>query len=559
MVSNFRFNEASFTQDSPEYELVFAGFGCGTNRYACTPETLCRGAKKRLFGVRENNVLHHLDLVSYQAQHVRSQGPRRFRNFFSARINRDEGYEGLLTKWLELAHPKKKLRAAVKAKQDARGCRYIDTRRYVDYKLKPQEFLAKGKQLRCIGEISDVSAFEHGPIADLEKKVFGEAFHYRCGVAVFIPGPREENLKMAIDCLLDGPERVRYIYFSDDSCIAVKCVDGVFLANMDLSWSDGSMFFPEFEYAIDVLCTDEVRKTQIRSAFKQCQKPIRLINRANRVAGRGKRFEAWMEVKLKEGHYCLPSGFSGTTLMNNFSQILCFTSVVDSLNRRAFRKDQMEEILSRAFKEAGFSAKVLPCEHVEDLQFLKHSWSFGENGWKPYVNLACWLRGYGSIFGHIGSFEGATLQSRCEAFMADIVFSRENWGDHVLSRAFKCAYPPSMRRTSISALRVDDWKKSDLSASSTVPLHTICRRYRVTEEAVLDLCDLIRNEGKFGVHITHPVIGAIMIKDYGYSSEAALPTISPPVTRFVFERKKKTRDWTPFMRMERRNTGDARV
>jgi hypothetical protein len=492
--------------------------------YALTPDALVGASIKRLFGVRENE-LYHTQLVLNQQDTYHLGGLQRFKEHFCRHLVKTEDYNLMVREWIDQAHPKKELRLRVEKKLRATGRMYKDYRSYVDYKLKPGEFLAPGKQLRTIGEISESSAFEHGPVADSQKACFCEPFVYRGCVMQFIPGPRSESLATARDLLLSVHNRYRMamIIYSDDSVMAVRHGGDVVYVNMDISACDASMFYPIFEFAQTVLCeADPVIADVILSSFKQCKKPIKLINRCSERPAK----QGFIRVKLQYGHYCLPSGFSGTTLLNNFAQVFIFVRLADGLNRGLFRRLGLQRAIAKCAEQAGFIMKADICRGFYDVQFLKHSWSLVDGEWQPYVNLACWVRKFGYIDKQLP--RGDTLEDRYLDFLSDIVVSRNNWGSTPLSAAFQARFK---RRDYVSNIKLvsDEARRSEI-VGGVVNLGDIYRRYDTNEAELLDLCDFIHN-WELGTTICHPLIAKIMLKDYGYPGVD--PQTVPPAPKLT--------------------------
>lgn len=544
-VLQFKFLRNDDVQENGENWLMYGGFGTGAHWYACTPRNLIKGARSRLFGVRGNDFKEHSELIDEQKRCVLRAGCKKFKKHFAQHLLSDKGHVERMKEWVEQPHPKRGLRRGTYWKNTRKGRLVIkDRRRYTDYKSKPGELLAAGKQLRAIGEISEESAFEHGPTAKLHKDIYALPFYYRCGVTTFIKGPTSEELGRAIQALLNPVKRVNHIYFSDDACLSVKCSDGLFLCNLDFKWSDGSMYRPAFEYARSVWTQDVLARDSIRSAFRQCRKPIRLINRSDLHGcgvGLKKRYKSYIEVPLIDGEYALPSGFSGTTLMNCNSQILWFTSFVDVVNRRALcTRAETEAYIKAAARRAGLQIKVDVCERVEDLQFLKHSWAMTDNGWQPYVNIGCWVRGYGYVDGHMGAGPRMDLTARVHQYTAEIVESRKNWGESSLSRVFKNAYPLLVHAKLNKHLTQKEVARSHLATNTVVTDEAICLRYRLKRSEWLDFVEFLATNLRPWVTLNHPVIGRIMEKDYGYKSESALPVdIQKRVPTFTYHETKR--------------------
>lgn len=536
------FTEYQDLQENNEFVFQFGSFRTGAHRYAVTPRGLIQGARKRLFGVRNNDIAFHRQLVKNQENAVKSKGCDEFRKFFAENLkSRHDAHDREII-WLALPNPRRKLRKRTKAKSHAKGRFVQDRRKYTDYKPKPGEMLAAGKQLRAIGEISLESAFEHGPSANEHKLIYAKPFYHQGAVSCFIMGPTDEELDRAFKLLTDSSEWLRFIYFSDDSCVAVQCTDGLFLANIDFKWSDGSMFYPAFNYAKSVWTQDELAKGTIKRAFKQCTKPIRLINRVKGFELKSTIAKHFIEIPLKKGQYVLPSGFSGTTLMNNNSQVIYFSQLTEHL-RPGMTRAAVAEQLTRAAHASGLDVKIDICECVEDLQFLKHSWALDTSGvYKPYVNLACWLRGYGQVDGHVQFSTKLTFEQRMTQYTSDIMRSRDRWGATALSDVFTEAYPLPSSGANEHLLESERYRSG--ITGCRLQDESVCRRYRLDPGEYYHFLEMTRLNLRVGTHISHPVIGKIMMKDYGYMSSERLPLVAKPV-KFVVVDGVRRQDVSP--------------
>lgn len=514
------FERLGGVQENGNTKVVFASFATGAHSYACTPNNLIKGARKRLLGVRQNDVALHRLLVLNQANAVRRRGCKLFKSHFARELRKIRDWHDAMPEWVEQPHPKRGLRRKVRQKYHSRGMKAKDTRRYTDYKSKPDELLPKGKQLRAIGEISESSAFEYGPLAAEHKHCYAVPFHYLGGVSTFIEGPTDGELDRAWDLLVNSDLRVRHVYFSDDSCIAIKCSDGTLTVNVDFSWSDGSMFYPAFNYAKEVWAQESLCKEEIRSSFKQCRKPIRLINRVEGFHPKTKKAKSFIEIPVMRGHYILPSGFGGTTSMNNNSEVLFFVCLMEILPPSCTREEAKQYIIQAAWC-AGLQVKLDVAEDLEDIQFLKHSWGRDETGvYRPYVNLACWLRGYGIIDGHASGNKRMSFNERMHVYVSDIVASRVNWGRTALSEVFARVYNRPSNGLN-KHLLVDELKRTGISGYH-ISEQSILKRYKIDSAAYHHFLSLCEGMG-VGVHISHPVVCAIMNKDYGYCSDLAVP------------------------------------
>lgn len=531
-VVGFYFTEEPRTTFKEDPVLVGCSLGTGFKMHALTPDSLISSSVKRLFGVRKDPGTH-LSLIAGQIETLRLPGMKKFQDWYVARHTKNPDYFGMQDMWIHAPHAKKRLRESVEKKFLRKGWIMSDMRKYVDYKLKPGELLPHDKQLRAIGEISESSAFIHGPLAADDKAAFGgEFFVYRDCAFTFIEGPTPEELQRAIDAMTihTANYRMVMICYSDDACIGYRRNGVVEWKNFDISACDASMFWPVFVFARETLCrADPANKRVYMEAFKQCQKPIRLNNINSKLLMKSKRVPSMVEVPLKPGQYCLPSGFSGTTLMNLFAQVFNFVRMADCLNRAP--KDPWGA-MRLACEKAGFMTKMIDCECVEDLQFLKHSWAKQDDGsYKPYVNFGSWFKKFGIIQGQMPSFKigsrKATVEERVRSHLAEIVYSRSNWGASVISDAMNSSFPPSDRLTSVicqgslSYQRSMAEKRTSIE-SCIVSMDTIKKRYRTSDDEILDFCDLLRNF-KVGTHVTHPLLLKIMERDEGAGPVSRTP------------------------------------
>jgi len=543
LVNSFHFTEEPRTTFKEDPVLVGCSLGTGFKMHALMPDSLVSSAVKRLFGVRKD-VDTHQSLIRNQIETLKLAGLDRFIEWFVVKHKKNPDHFGLQQMWIHAAHPKKKLREAVEQKFLRKGWMISDVRRYVDYKLKPGELLPPDKQLRAIGEISESSAFVHGPLAADDKAAFGgEFFEYRGCAFTFIEGPMPSELDRAIDALTVQASRYRMVMicYSDDACIAVRNNGRLEWSNFDISACDASMFWPVFVFAQRALiAADPVNERVYREAFAQCRKPIRLNNVNSKLLTKSKKVPSMVEVSLLPGQYCLPSGFSGTTLMNLFAQVFNFVRMADCMNRAP--RDPWGALVN-ACEKAGFIAKMIRCECIEDLQFLKHSWALQPDGsYKPYVNFGSWFKKFGIIQGQMPSFKigrrKATVEERINSHLAEIIHSRANWGESIIADSARAAFPASMRLTQVISKGDKAYERSldkerTAIESSVVSLDTIVKRYRSTEDEVLDFCDLLR-KFKIGTHLTHPFLRKVFIKDEGAGPESYLPSepIIPTLSLF---------------------------
>lgn len=409
--------------------------------------------------------------------------------------------EDELNNWTDAAHPKKKLRVQARTAIVADG-RTLGIRcRKVRYKCKPGELLADGKTLRGIGDIGTPGSTVLGFYMPYVKSQFAQPFYHTCGgVCQFIEKPHVDILRSVFDALINV-DNIYYPFFSDDACISIRCSDGVFMANLDISKCDGSNYKPVFDLLKEAMSVSGIFQTYIDDCFLQLEQPC-IISSVDR------------KYKVRLTPLQGPVLYSGsvlTTSVNNMANTIIFHSIVEALNGPRL-VGEMPQLIEAAAARVGYILKVQVCAFPEEIQFLKHSPCIHDGVITPILNLGCWMRGFGTI---VGDLPGrGSLLKRAKVFNSEVVRSRVYAGNHPLSRAFQKfvvkdrstkLYTPDSFTNTVGDVPNDFW----------IPSYVLARRYHVTPEAIDELCDMI-GESDVGDIIYHPVIDIILKIDYGY-------------------------------------------
>jgi hypothetical protein len=477
-----------------------------------------RGALRRLTCVREpQDPLVHWQLMANQFANIRPAGfikhwliamrARLTEKLSSVPFDADSWRDV----WVDASHTKKPLRQRTRVERHQLGI-HRPLLRKVPYKCKPGELLAYAKYLRAVGDLTPPGAERLGYFMDTVKSVFADDYVYQNVRAVFVKEPYREDLAEIFSRLLNPKHKIEFVYFSDDSCIAIQCVDGLFYCNLDIKACDGSNFDPIFWILWLLMSVDSRFKDDIDAAFAQLRTDCEVRSPEN--------WKHFVIMFLR--YYSLYSGSVLTTTVNNVanSMIVLFFNYFFTLNPN-MTKAECPAALRLAASMAGFLIKVQMCSYPEDLQFLKHSPSVINGVVTPWLNIGVLLRGRGHRRGdYIGvtlpgeSFVDSLLR-RSRLYESEVIRSFVHAGDHPITDALR-TWVVSERKA------FNDIETKSMSRGGIVypriPLECIALRYRCSTCAVEELVDIIRSiKHRAGYLISLPVLDLIGDVDYGYT------------------------------------------
>ena len=406
--------------------------------------------------------------------------------------------------WTEAAHPKRRLRQKAARDIHFSGKKYHKTRvRRVNYKLKPHELLAAEKYPRAIGDLTCPGSTMGGYIMDTIKMVFAIPFVIGSASCRFVKCPDISVLREVFHCLMYTPG-LYFVFFSDDSCIGMDCLDGRLVANLDISACDGSNFDPVFDLLRSVMDVDARFSFDIAGIFAQCLLPfiVHSVNYAQRIV-----FRPLGQV--------LYSGSVLTTCINNMANTLIFLSIVKKMNGKVWSKQDSIRMIKEAAEEVGFILKVDICDTYSQIQFLKHSPALVSGEIVPYLNLGVWLRGCGTCVGDLPVVKGhkkgeKSYSVRAAAYNSDVIKSRIHAGKHVIASAFQHLVVD----TTVGA-SAEEYSLSTNGCDTFIPTEELALRYGVTPTAIEELGHLI-SKMDTRQKLTSDTIDRIFAKDYGY-------------------------------------------
>lgn len=493
-----------------EYDFVFGpSFTQATSRYRVDEDGI-RGAVRRVTCVREPTILGlHEELLGNQMRVIQVHGEviGKWLRWFRAELKElllgvgDKEVE--YNKWVEKRHEKRQLRLDARRDVHWNGQKFHHTYvSKVDYKCKPGETLAWNKYVRAVGDLSCTGSLKAAYFIDFAKEVYAKRYHTGNGVVQFVKTPDLSVLRSVFAELL-SPPGFYFVYFSDDSCVSARCVDGLFLCNMDISAADGSNYSPIFDIMQSAFSVDSRFDEDIDGAFSQLMLPAVVQNPCNRS----------MKVIMKPTGPVLYSGSSLTTVTNNTANTL-IGIIFGSVYRPDMTRAECGEALLWAARQAGYLVKLDLCASYHDVQFLKHSPAVNTKGeLEAYLNVAVWLRGFGRCTGDLPGRHYLGIRERAARYCSEIVRSRVHSGNHPIADAFRSRFV-KFRRFNIK-LKKKFYEEFEGQQLGYIPEEELATRYNASVAEIDELCTYIRQSDQEQL-IVLPILEKIFKKDYGY-------------------------------------------
>lgn len=412
--------------------------------------------------------------------------------------------------WANAKHPKRALRMAWLARnspveEDAEKAIGVE-RKGIQYKMKPGETLASGKYLRAIGDLGVNAASKLGYYMDWVKAVFEIEYRLDGCSSKFIKTPSKEALKSCFYDLINCEDNIVFRYFSDDSCLAVRCTDGVFMCNMDVSACDGSNFDPVFKTLRSAMSVDPRFNSDIKKTFAQLKYRCTIRCISNPL---------W-KVVLQPIYMTLYSGSTLTTCVNNMAEMFMFHRF--AANYKQMTKSQVESFLTLSAREAGFLVKIIPCNKPEELQFLKHSPLRSASGeYFPVMNYGVALRNFGKIVGDFPGRQSDGIINRILAYQSDVVKSFVHSGNTSFYEAFRTKFIiDSTHDGNRSRAYLDAVEAKPVMYDDRIEDDSALARYGATPSEYEEFLHYLRTCPNHGCKISCAFIDKVMAVDYGY-------------------------------------------
>lgn len=399
-------------------------------------------------------------------------------------------------------HPKKELRIAAFKELHEQGLisnpNSLWTRKTAWWKMKPNEYAKPNKAKKYPRSIVDI-----GVGGSLLGFRFFELFkraqaaiplELNGGYGIFVKSPDPWAMKEAFELLRLCKYRFVYVYFSDDSCIAINVDGKVYKANLDISTSDASQHEAMFNM-FQLLTPDRLRYVA-EKLTEQCRMPLKIRDLNNPKN----------KITLINCLIALLSGFTGTTCFNNFAQLNIFISIAESSIHNT------QDILDAA-KRAGYVITLQEVIEHEDFQFLKHSPIKNIDGeYIPMLNPGVLFRAAGKCNGDLPG--RGDLKERADKFQRGLL---------------KGAYPRIICGFLTSMWNAVGWGpfepiamevfKYKVVVDETFPVQhldddSIRRRYKITRYEYDQMCYLLQHYS-YGYSLNCSAFESILQVDYG--------------------------------------------
>ncbi len=401
----------------------------------------------------------------------------------------------------DIPHPKKRLRMAAKDEIERRlGWLKLNSSK-VASKLKTGEWAKFNKKARNICDIGVDGSLVAGVCCEFLKKFMTQFVYRGDGVCSFHGAPEKNDLSDMFYNLWNPTRRVNLHYFSDDSCLSLKCTDGVYRCNMDVASADSSHYQPIFDALVETVSG--------KGYFSDCmQRCVQQLTQVLYV----KDCNGCTIGKVKPVMPVLYSGSTLTTLVNNFSQLFMFAKL--SKLPRNLSVLEAERLVPVYMSQIGYSVTVQKVERIEDFQFLK--FSCGAD-YQPFINLGPFVRMLGWSKRDIPRCSPGrrrmTLKNRSDMFEWSKILGYRGMGQSSLYDVLTEKY------CHIGDVEPDLDRYHRIEGCGRVPDDVIMARYRLTHLEWFGLLSELRSlslaEFRY-YHIRHSAIDKIMEVDYGY-------------------------------------------
>lgn len=418
--------------------------------------------------------MDYVDEHHYVAEHYNDPHPKRLLRSMAFFELFSQGSQALSPNWI--------------------GANLVRWLRAVFAKPKPMEFAKPGKSLRIICDLGTQASLPTLGIAERIKLGMDDRpIDWEGGVLEFVKDPNPERLESVFAKLRNPPGRFYFVYFSDDSCLALRTPNGTKWYNIDISSCDASHTDSLFEFLR--LCVPAAGQSSIAVAIEQCRAPLCI--KSVEIPKR--------RVIVQPIGARLYTGSGITTAINNLASVLIAIAIT--------RSPQISTGLNQRAQEVGYQITGgEPLERFEDLQFLKHSPVWDGGRWVPIINVGVFLRASGAVK---GDFPGCgDLEGRVRAYQAALTHGIFGHIENPFCDAVKAAPRAPVDAALVELIRKDKPIACPVTqVRYVVSDEDLFRRYDVT---AADLADLrLAANTQYGEESNYPIIDRILFKDYG--------------------------------------------
>lgn len=226
-------------------------------------------------------------------------------------------------------------------------------------KLNAKNETAKpNKPIRLVGDISTPASLRGAWLTNYMKGAFAsEPIHWNGGIFEFIKCPDQVTMERVFRTMYSPVGRFYFVYFSDDSSLAIRVGIEIKWFNIDISSCDAShteSLFIALKWLTPLAVHDDMQQL-----INQCKLPVKVLS--NSAFSKPKR------VIIKFNTARLYSGSTLTTSINNLASLLIGLAI-----------SKLDVITEQTITEAAASAGYVitgaqPLNNFNEVQFLKHS------------------------------------------------------------------------------------------------------------------------------------------------------------------------------------------
>jgi len=389
-----------------------------------------------------------------------------------------------------------------------------ERKRCATAQFKKTEGLKPGGKNRMTVDLTTEASLVGGYLMETVKEACAAPYDVRGGRATFVGCPSGDALSEAFTRLVSGERNVECLYYSDDSCYAIKCVDYdgkvvLLRLNLDISACDGSHFTPVFALAFYMMSGVAFLATVAERLFDQLTWSL-LFRVKHAKHGRGAR------QTLTPSCHRLFSGSVLTTYVNNVANMAIFLSFLLLYNEHLEAalgppsKAAALDMLIQAADRAGYIVTNEVCECDEQIQFLKRSFTMVEGRAVPWMNLGVWFLKFGTISGDLPGSSKVPLEERARLHNEGVALGRRYDGDHIINDAFQRAH---VRCTSTTPIYSD--YHGSVGSIGRIPTESLARRYGVRVDELEHLAEIV-GASRLGLSVSSEVVRKIIKVDYGF-------------------------------------------
>lgn len=398
------------------YRTKFGGASHNGVVYADTNHNL-RYAVRRLLGKRVPEVPgRHEELLRKQSQFIERQGElkRLLKELYERHFDTYTDSETEAREHYKDPHPKRVLREQCFGEM-VEDNTITDSEsplaKSVWWKIKKNEWAKPKKKPRAICDLGVACSMRGFRITNFLKEAQNDnPLSFLGGHFVFCKSPDPFALARHFEALRNPPGRFYFLYFSDDSCLAIRnpLTGEVDFYNLDISSCDASHGPDIFQFLEDIMPIGWP-KHDVQILVDQLRLPLRVRSRDDPT----------IKMYINHKHPILMSGSTLTTAVNNIANLLIGVSLVSNYSGRLYQGENPEMVAAAA--EAGYILTgCTPLTCFQDVQFLKHSPVRDVYGaWHPMLNLGVLIRASMTCNGDLPG--RGPLKQRAEAFQRGLL------------------------------------------------------------------------------------------------------------------------------------------